>query len=382
MVDPKPDGLIFDTCKDIPGVSAERRQAFAAGPASRAVHSRLAAEIGALRDIELQQPPAPAPALGALAKVAFWNLERCKHLETSAELLAAVAADISLLTELDLGMARSGQRHTTRDLAGRLNQGYAFGVEFVELGLGNERERHRHAGEKNIAGMHGAAILSPSPLTRPALCRLETDGDWFDGTRGERRVGGRIALAATIPVGGVDVGFFSVHFESHGDPRQRGAQMRVLLAAVEAYAGKGPVIIGGDFNSGTATLAEARDPKWRAAVVAEDPRRFVFPIPYEPLFDAAVAAGFDWHDCNRQDPTQRFEKDGPPASPGRLDWFFTRGLVAERPVTVPAVAEDAVLISDHDLIAVTIRPERSHRLSGRAGQNPVSARDLGGQESP
>jgi len=75
VVDPKPDGLIFDTCKDIPGVSAERRQAFAAGPTSRAVHSRLAAEIGALRDIELQQPPAPAPALGASPKWRFgtWN---------------------------------------------------------------------------------------------------------------------------------------------------------------------------------------------------------------------------------------------------------------------------------------------------------------------
>lgn len=355
MVDRTPDGLIFDTCKEIPAVSAERRQALAAGPTSRAIHPRLAAEISALRKIELRQPPAPAPALGTSAKVAFWNLERCKHLAESAALLATVAADVNLLTELDLGMARTGQRHTTRDLAERLDQGYALGVEFVELGLGDERERQRHAGENNDAGLHGAAILSRSRLTRPALCRLETDGEWFDGTRGERRVGGRITLAAKIPVDGVDVGFFSVHFESHGDPRQRGAQMRVLLAAVEAYVGKGPAIIGGDFNSGTATVAEARDPRWRAAVLAENPRRFVFPIPYEPLFDAAADAGFDWHACNRLDPTQRFSKDGPRTSPGRLDWFFTRGLVAERAVTVPAVAENADLISDHDLIAVTIK---------------------------
>ena len=356
VADLTPDRLFFDTCKEIPGVSAERRQALAAGPTSRAVHARLAAEISALEKIELREPPAPAPALGGSARVAFWNLDRCKHLGSSAALLGTVAADVNLLCELDLGMARSGQRHTARELAKQLNQGYAFGVEFVELGLGDERERERHAGEENVAGLHGAAILTRSRLIRPALCRLETNGQWFDGMYGQRRVGGRIALAVKIPIGGVDVGFFSVHIDAHGDPQQRGAQMRVLLAAVEAYAGKGPVIIGGDFNSNTGTVAEARDPSWRTAVVAEDPRRFVFPIPYEPLFDAANAAGFDWHACNRLDPTQRFGKDRPLTSPGRLDWFFTRGLVAECAATLPAVAKDGVLISDHDLIAVTIMP--------------------------
>ena len=249
MVDPALNRLIFDTCKEIPGVPAVRRRALATGSTSRAAHARLAAEIGALRKIEFLEPPVPTAELGVSARVAFWNLERCKHIEASAALLATVAADVNLLTELDLGMARSGQRHTTRELAKQLDQGYAFGVEFVELGLGDKRERERHAGVENVAGLHGAAILSRSRLARPALCRLEADGEWFSETHGERRVGGRIALAAKIPVGGVEVGFFSVHFDSHGDPQQRGAQMRVLLAAVEAYMGNGPVIIGGDFNT-------------------------------------------------------------------------------------------------------------------------------------
>ena len=132
--------------------------------------------------------------------------------------------------------------------------------------------------------------------------------------------------------------------------------MRVLLAAVEAYAGKGPVIIGGDFNPNTGTLEEAKDPNWCAAVVAENPGRFVFPIPYEPLFQEAAAAGFDWHACNRTDPTQRSGNVDRLSTPGRLDWFFTRGLIAEHAATVPAVAKDAALISDHDLIAVTVSP--------------------------
>ncbi len=356
MVVPASDQLSFDTCDEIPRVSAARRRELAAGPTSRAVHAKAAAEIEALRKIELRQPPAPATTLDGSARVAFWNLERCKYVEASAALLATAGADVNLLTELDLGMARSGQRHTTSELAERLNQGYAFGVEFVELGLGNERERRRHAGEENAAGLHGAAILSRSPMIRPALCRLETTGEWFDGGNGEQRVGGRIGMAATIPIGGLEIGFFSVHFESAGSPRQRAAQMSVLLAAVDACAGKGPVVIGGDFNTFTTTLASARDQSWRAAAVAEDPHRFVSPMSYEPLFDAAAAAGFDWQACNRPGPTRRVGRHVQVTAPGRVDWFFTRGLVAERAATLPAIGEDEAPISDHDLIAVTITP--------------------------
>ncbi|MFQ6018461.1 MAG: endonuclease/exonuclease/phosphatase family protein [Kiloniellaceae bacterium] len=308
--------------------------------------------------IELGRPPRPVAPAGTPLRVAFWNAERCKHLDDSAALLRRAAAEVNLLCEMDLGMARSGQAHTTRELAERMGHGYAFAIEFIELGLGNAPERRRHAGARNSAGLHGAAILSRHALERPALIRLERDGDWFDGSRGERRVGGRIALAARLPLAGASVTVVSVHLESHGDPDQRADQTARLLGAVDRYADGGPVVIGGDFNTNSAPRNLAADPAARRALLAEDATRLVDPVPYEPLFQVAAAAGYDWHACNAPGPTVRSGTDGAAAPPlGKLDWFFARGLRASDPAMVPAVAEDGVTaISDHELLAVSIAP--------------------------
>ncbi|NJO36935.1 MAG: endonuclease/exonuclease/phosphatase family protein, partial [Rhizobiales bacterium] len=122
--------------------------------------------------VELGPPPASFDHAAVSATVTFWNVERGRHAGAQAALLGAQNASAHLLCELDLGMARTGQRHTTRDLAERLGCSYVFGVEFLELGLGDRREQAAHAGESNEAGLHGAAILSPHPLNRPAVVRL------------------------------------------------------------------------------------------------------------------------------------------------------------------------------------------------------------------
>ena len=167
-----------------------------------------------------QPPPAGRAPLEGPARIAFWNAERGKFLDASAALLGRQGAAACLLCELDLGMARSGQAHTARELAERLGAGYVFGVEFLELGLGDAWERQRHAGEVNEAGLHGAAILSPYPLERPALVRLSADGAWFDGE--SRRAPGRRPdrAAGDAPVDGRPVTLADVHFESHSDPRR------------------------------------------------------------------------------------------------------------------------------------------------------------------
>ncbi len=350
--------LHFETCAELAWPDEAERQAMNELPAKREVHAELVDRLDLLRRIEHRPPPRPAAPPGAPLRVAFWNAERCKHLAESAALLRRAAADVVLLCELDLGMARSGQAHTTRDLAERLGQGYAFAVEFVELGLGDGRERRHHAGERNLAGLHGAAILSSCALDCPALIRLERDGDWFDGSRGERRVGGRIALAARLPLAGVSVTVVCVHLESHGDPDQRADHMGRLLGAVERYAAGGPVVIGGDFNTNSAHRDLMHDPTAKRALLAEDATRLVDPVPYEPLFNVAAAAGYDWRACNASGPTQRAETDGATEPPlGKLDWFFSRGLMAADPAIVPAVAEDGVTaISDHELLAVSVAP--------------------------
>jgi hypothetical protein len=41
---------------------------------------------------------------------------------------------------------------------------------------------------------------------------------------------------------------------------------------------------------------------------------------------------------------------------GRIDWFFSRGLVASDPQTVAAVDATGAAISDHEVLTVVIGP--------------------------
>ena len=333
---------------------AAERARIAALPPTPEEHDSQFAACACLHELELAPPPGRNAPLHGPARIVFWNAERGKFLVPSAALLGRQGAAAQLLCELDLGMARSGQAHTARELAGHLGAGYVFGTEFVELGLGDAWERGQHAGAVNTAGLHGTAILSPFALERPGMVRLPADGGWFDGTRGERRVGSRIALLATLWIDGRPVTLADVHLESHSDPQSRAAQMALLLAAIDAYGVAQPVLIGGDFNTSTASRGHARG-------TGERPRprpaeRLLDPVPFEPLFELAAAAGYDWRACNTLGvPSQRTRPDGTPPPPlGRLDWFFSRGLLASDPQTVPAVDAAGVAISDHEALTVAV----------------------------
>ncbi len=116
-------GTSFETTGQLANVSLERRREIAALPPGRSAHTEQFRDFSLFREIEIAKPPRRAAPLSAPARVAFWNAERCKHVEASAALLAHVGADVNLLCEMDSGMARSGQRHTAREVAGRLGQG-------------------------------------------------------------------------------------------------------------------------------------------------------------------------------------------------------------------------------------------------------------------
>src|SRR5581483_11384478 len=243
------------------------------------------------------------------------------------------------------------------EIAARMDHGYAYAVEFVELDLGDAKEKRDHAGQANRSGFHGAALLSDVRLHRPFLIRIDRRGDWFDGTRGEPRIGGTIALGAQVEVGGAAVTMTSVHLESHGDPAERAADLRHMLRLIDAYDAASPVILGGDFNTSSASLAErwADRPDWLRRIAAE-PALLLRPQAYEPLFQVLEAAGYDWQHCNVPDvPTFSSAQDPRPRS--KLDWFFTRGLAAHDPAVIPAVAADGRPCSDHDALAVTVGPQ-------------------------
>ena len=310
-------------------------------------HDRFAAQVPALHAVEHRPAPVDRPVPPRL-RVAAWNAERLKYHAPSAALLRG--ADVVLLTEADIGMARSGNRHTVRDLAEALGMGWAYGVEFVELGLGDARECQWHADEDNRVGLHGNAILSRHPLLDPVIIPLDAGGTWFAGRSGnQRRLGGRMAIAARLDTPR-PLWLVAAHLESHSDAADRGRQGERLVAAIDRLvpAGAG-VVLGGDFN--TTEIAGSLDA----------------PEAVEPLFAVLRDAGFDWHRCNAPGPTQRTRPDGTPVPPfAKLDWLFTRHVEAEAPETIPAVDAAGAAISDHEVVAATV-------LTGVAAERAVAA---------
>ncbi|MGF6228962.1 endonuclease/exonuclease/phosphatase family metal-dependent hydrolase [Inquilinus ginsengisoli] len=310
-------------------------------------HDHLAAQVPALAAVEHRPAPVERPVPPRL-RVAAWNAERLKYHAPSAALLRG--ADVVLLTEADIGMARSGNRHTVRDLAEALGMGWAYGVEFVELGLGDARECEWHADEDNRVGLHGNAILSRHKLLDPVIIPLDAGGTWFAGRSGnQRRLGGRMAIAARFDTPR-PLWLVAAHLESHSDATDRGRQGERLVAAIDRLVPTGAgVVLGGDFN--TAEVAGALDA----------------PEAVEPLFAVLRDAGFDWRRCNAPGPTQRTRPDGTPVPPfAKLDWLFTRHAEAEGPATIPAIDAAGAAISDHDVVAATV-------LTGVAAERKAEA---------
>ncbi|MEM8632677.1 MAG: endonuclease/exonuclease/phosphatase family protein [Pseudomonadota bacterium] len=319
---------------------AARSEAVVEGGSARA-HARFQAEWPCLNTVEVRQPS--GPQMPDEITVAAWNIERCKRVEDSAEALNRAGADIVLATEVDWGMARSSQRHTPRDLAAALGMGYAFGVEFVELGTGDAFETEDFAGMPNDHGLHGNAILSRFPMTDVALLPLDDGGYWYVQSPkgdGQHRVGGRMAMAARV--GGVV--FVAAHYESESDAEGRADQTRRLTRSLQDIYGDGPTVIGGDFN----TRAFA-DLAIGAAATMENP------ATTEPSFAVFAEAGFDWQEANAPGTTTRVPPRRVAQYPlKKLDWVLTRGVTASDPRIWPAVSLSGVYLSDHELLTVRI----------------------------
>ncbi len=179
---------------------ASERMAALTSPMTQSDHDRWMHRWPCMNALEVRQSPSGAASPTGPVKVLAWNMERCKHVEASATLISQRGVDVVLATEMDWGCVRSGQRHTTAELSTELGLGYVFGVEFVELALGDTRETAEHADQQNLHGLHGNAVLSRFPIGRSVLIPLDDGGLWFnsDLKQGQRRIGGRNAIAAEI----------------------------------------------------------------------------------------------------------------------------------------------------------------------------------------
>ena len=248
-------------------------------------------------------------------------MERGRHWKDGARLIREHDAlrdpDLLLMGEMDLGMARSGNAHTTRELARELGMNYAYGVEFLELTGGELGERELYPGA-NDWGYHGNAILSRYPLRNVRMLRFPGIEKWYagvganEGERVQKRLGGRMALLATVRPGSRDVAVVCTHLESSAkDAAARSRETALLLDEIRAYAKDSPVILGGDLNA----------------------------TPDEAMFTAVRAAGFRPEDSNELSvgTLQRLVDGKVAIRESHLDYVLVRGLAVVKDATSPKV---------------------------------------------
>ncbi|QQA44997.1 endonuclease [Pelagovum pacificum] len=323
----------------LPEVTPAERDRLLSAPRTAEAHRALLAEVPAMRMVQTGGTPT-ATMLPATPTVVAWNLERCIFPEDSAAHLSGHMPDIVLLSEMDHGMARTKQRHTTAAMADATGMAYAYGVEFYEMDLGGPTERPYCDDDFNAIGWHGNAILSKVPFSRVTMIRLDDHGHWFSAEAGadpeQPRLGGRMALAAVVETAGGPLCVVSTHLESNAGSEHRGQQVEILLDGIDAFAPGLPVLIGGDLNTGNHVPP---DYDWRA----------------EALFPLAEARGYSW-DFTVDGPTTRASLISPHTERVmKLDWFAGRGLVALDRAILSSISAEGMPLSDHDAVLCKVR---------------------------
>jgi endonuclease/exonuclease/phosphatase family metal-dependent hydrolase len=313
---------------------------------------RLRVVLSTLRRPALDRDPAP-PRDPARVRAVHWNIEHGNWypqvegaLREHPEL---AGADLITLNEVDLGMARAGNRDVAADLAGALGLQAAWAPLFLETTHGRHDDAREAAGRPNQESLFGLAILSRWPIGATRIIELPSPERFhFDS---ERMYGRFIALVAAIERPAGPFVAVAAHLEVHRTRVHRAAQVRVLIEHLREE--RRPIVLGGDFNTHTFDRGRWWHPLAGAAVLLAWPggplrRRLLWPDrggSREPLFDALAAAGFEWRPFVDRGHTLhlRFvrvpEARGPLSSPLvrpllrwaerrahlRLDWFAGRG---------------------------------------------------------
>ncbi len=316
-----------------------------------------------------------------------WNLERGIRLDGQIEALRThqylASADVLLLTETDIGMARSANRDVARTLARELGFHYAFAPCYLNLtkGAGEELE----AEGENELGLHGNALLSRYPIRNVRSIPLANGIDKMSGR--EKRIGRQVAVAAEIVFPNFAATAVCVHLDANSTQKHRRDQMRTVLDAVPA---SGAVVVGGDWNTTTynsATAFHAIMGYWlRVLMGVDNVIRNHYLHPYRrferQLFELLESRGFDWRHANRlgeytvfydfhSSRTYKGLSEWVPRwcfpfirwalrnhngrCPLKLDWFATRAVRAANPTVLHDLHSGGrPPLSDHDPIGLDI----------------------------
>jgi len=178
-------------------------------------------------------------------RILSWNIERGLQFAKILQFLRTIDADLILLQEVDLNAHRTQYRDMARELARALEMNFIFGKEFQELSEGSSAS----------PAFQGQATLSPWPLSNGRTIRFGDQSSfwkprWYVPHLGvfQRRIGGRIALAAEVSIYGQRLVTYNLHLESKGNDALRLRQLSEVLADRRRYADRPDFVIAGDFN--------------------------------------------------------------------------------------------------------------------------------------
>jgi len=338
---------------------------------------------------------APAAASGhvpstKIVRALAWNLERGNKLDGILDALRfdelLKYRDVLLLTELDYGMARSGNRAIAHEIATALKMNYAFAPVYIALQKGSGVEAEVEG--ENTFSIHGLAMFSPWKLTNVHAVPLANGKDKMIGK--EKRLGWLRALVADIEHPAGTFRAVTVHLDVHCSREHRRRQMRRIVEHLEGLP-RLPTLIGGDWNTttfnaqtaGHAILGYAR----RVLMGIRNVAKHHFPHPdryfEKGMFNDLARHGYEYKTLNDHGVgtlhyhVESIEKNtnlgdwvpewcfkfifwaarrvGGSVSV-KLDWFAGRDL-SIAPGTRPATAqelrgEDGEPLSDHDAITV------------------------------
>ena len=316
-----------------------------------------------------------------------WNLERGIQLDGQLGAFRShpylKTCDVLLLTETDVGMARSGNRAVAQELARSLGLYYAFVPCYLNLAKGSGLE-YQAEGENKL-GLHGNAVLSRYPIRHVRPIHLKNGTDKMAGR--EKRLGRQTALAADIEFPNYKLTVASVHLDANSSQRHRCDQMRDVIDGLETDL---PVVIGGDWNTTTYNSSRAFHAIMgfflRVAMGVDNVIDNHYLHPYRrferELFEMLETRGFDYGGCNvpgeyttsydAYDPKTRQTlgewvprwcfssmrwalRNHGGKCPLKIDWFATRGLLAADPIVIHDLREGSpVALSDHDAVGVDV----------------------------
>ncbi len=331
--------------------------------------------------------PQHAPVRKSYRFVA-WNIERGTQLDGQLQALTRDPylreADVLLLTETDVGMARSGNLDIARRMAQELGMCYAFVPCYLSLVKGSGVERS--VSGENTVGLHGNAILSRYPIRNVRPIPLENGIDKVAAR--EKRLGQQTTIAAVIDLPQQSIAAASIHLCAQSSQRHRMLQMQTVLDALPTA---GPAVIGGDWNTSTYDTSHAFHAImgfWRRVLMGVGHvirNHYRYPENYfeRDLFQLLESRGFGYKNANvlgahtvhydvadaRAEGSLREwvpewcfafihwslrEHGG--RCPFKLDWLAVRGVEPSEPRVLHEKRDRThAPLSDHDAIGVDVR---------------------------